>query len=78
MPDRNSCQWKRLTGAVLCISENYRVKSEGHQITKCGQNAFLELSLYFNVPGINFFRLKGIIGAVLSISENFRSKDKKN
>ena len=33
----NFCQWKGLTGTVLSILENLRVKSEGHQMTRYGQ-----------------------------------------
>ena len=38
----NFCQWKKLTGAVLSISENLRVKGQSHPMTKC-KNTVLEL-----------------------------------
>ena len=33
LQDRNFCHSKRLIGAVLSISENLRVKGQGHQMS---------------------------------------------
>ena len=56
--------------------ENFRVKDQGHQMTKYGQKCSFGTITHFNVAGSNFCQLKTLIGAVLSISENLRSKVK--
>ena len=36
--DGNFCHSEKLIGAMLCIFENLRVRSQGHQIREYGQN----------------------------------------
>ena len=49
VPGGNFCQWKRLAGTVLNISENLRVKSEGHQVTKYGQKcSFGAITIFYS------------------------------
>ena len=46
VPGGMFCQWKKLTGTVLSISEKLRVKSEGHQMPMWLDWSFTDTGLY--------------------------------